>query len=249
MIPYQVALSQAFPKFVETVVDVLVPGVTVHVGVTSTEMGVAVLGTVDRCMGIATDMYYQTPDTSPTNRPAAQGRLARVDGKSYAEFATNDPPDVIDAATQWFSSAAQLGARGSNVEMSSATAGWAGDPVNDASNAGFIRDAGAVLVVFFVQDEPDQTPNAVGGSAMLDKLAARKPVCGGRNCIIGGGLVNEGCLPVVALGEFFAGFGAPAVVEQIPDAKSITPDDFTRVLADSLADVIAEKCKDIPPPG
>lgn len=30
-------------------------------------------------------------------------------------------------------------------------------------NAGFVRNVGAVLVVFFVQDESDQTPHTIEG--------------------------------------------------------------------------------------
>jgi hypothetical protein len=146
--------------------------------------------------------------------------------------------------------------------MSTAPAGWVADPANDATNAGFIRDAGAVLVVFFMQDEPDQTPLVIdgqpGGLAMLDKLVAAKTACGGTDCIIAGGFLNEqacsamGNLP---LDDFLANVGEAPIVQPLPNemlAESdpqAAADEMNMVLSGTLTEVIAQTCEQIGPEG
>ena len=73
--------------------------------------------------------------------------------------------------------------------MSSAGAGYAVHPDNDATNSGFLRDEGAVFVIFFLTDEPDKSPE--GAQAYYDMIVNAKAGCGGDKCVIVSGLVNE----------------------------------------------------------
>lgn len=246
---HQRSLGMAFPLFVDAIVDALPAGIVVHVGVTSSEMGYTGSGTTQNCFAVDGDRWYITPDTAPSGRNGAQGRLFESSGQAFFEFATDSDAATLDRAKAWFAGAAAIGTGGSNVEMTCAAAGWMADPANAAANEGFLRDEGAVLVVFFVQDEPDQTPTAVGGDAMLEKLALAKSRCGGRQCIVAGGLVNAGCLDQVPLGEFFDGLEIPPIVEDIPALGSVDPSEYVRVLRDNLAQVIVQTCKQIDPPG
>jgi hypothetical protein len=244
---HQVALTNAFPEFVGAMVDVLPSGTSLHFGVTSTEMGYASAAENDGCSyaGDAT-RFYVTPDVENTERNGAQGRLFVWEGIPYYEATTDAPQSEIEAMAEWFGGAAIIGTGGSNVEMSSAAAAWAVHPANQGTNAGFVRDQGALLVLFFIQDEPDQTPEEP--EVMLEMLAAAKQECGGTNCIVGGGLVNTGCLGEVPLGGVLAGLGAPPVIAAIPYFAGSDPTKFVEVLRDTLADLIAEKCEDIPAP-
>lgn len=261
---YQRALGLAFPQFADAIIESLPVGTSLHVGVTSTEMGFASSGSTSNCSsngnGQPMETFYVTPDVTNSGRNGAQGRLYDPGGgQTYFEIETDAPDAEIQALETWFTAAANIGEGGSNIEMATAAAGWAGDPTNDPTNAGFIRDEGAVLVVFFLQDEPDQTPLTIdgqpGGLAMLGKLAARKPACGGANCMIGGGLIDMNCYPQTPISEFLENLGAPPVVGMLPDAgvAAANPqqaaDEMNRLLRDTLTGVIAQKCQEIPPVG
>src|SRR5690606_3171846 len=162
---YQAALGLAMPQFADTLVAALPAGTNVHVGVTSSEMGYSSSGTTSITNGMCTftgqggmpgDAFYITPDQQNTGKNGAQGRLFDPGGgQHYFEFNTDDNAQVTALET-WFSQAAAIGTGGSNIEMTCAPAGWAFDPANDATNTGFLRDEGAVLVIFFMTDEPDQ---------------------------------------------------------------------------------------------
>lgn len=249
---HQVALSQAFPTFAGAIVDALPPNTSLHVGVTSTTMGHSNGGSTNNCIatgdgGQPAEAFYTTPDVSNNGVNGAQGRLYEAAGQPYFEINTGAGPMELEALATWFSEAANIGESGSQVEMSAAAAGWAADPANDATNAGFLRDEGAVLVVFFIQDEPDQTPMSAAAD-LVSKIEAAKAGCGGMDCVVGGGFVNQNCLPQVPLGVLFDSFGAPPVVESLPLFGS-DPEIFVPVLGDTLAQVIAQTCEQIPPAG
>lgn len=250
----QFALAEAFPQFASAIVESLPPGTNLHVGVTSTEMGFADSGTLLRCVG-NTDMagnppetYYQTPDTDPSATNGAQGRLFVADGRPFFELDTDAGPADVEALENWFRAASAVGTVGSNIEMSAAAAAWALDPANDGTNAGFLRDEGAVLVMFFVQDEADHTPSAVLPD-LLDKITAAKAGCGGLECVVGGGFVNTPCLPAVPLGGMLDAFSDASAIETLQTGQGVTADAFVPVLRDTLASVIARKCDEIPPVG
>ncbi len=256
---YQVALTQAFPSFADAIIAALPPGTNLHVGVTSTEMGYSNAGSTTNCVatgnGMPQETFYTTPDAMDTGKNGAQGRLFVAEGLPYFEIDTDAPAAEVQALRDWFAAAAHIGEGGSNVEMASAAAGWATDPANAATNAGFIRDEGAVLVLFFLQDEPDQS-DAPGmtmpetGTAMLEKIAAAKVGCGGLECVVAGGFVDEGCLGENALGTVFAGLPTPPSTDELPwDDEDVDPAYFEPLLTDTLAQVIAQTCEDIGPEG
>jgi len=267
---YQNALALAFPDFASTLVDTLPAGTNVHVGVTSTEMGYSGMGATTINNGACSFIgdgnqpntsFYVTPDESDSGRNGAQGRLYAPNGQDpYFEFTTGGAD--LPALEAWFSAAATIGEGGSNIEMSAAPVGWVGDAANSATNAGFIRDEGAVLVVFFMQDEPDQTPMTIdgqpGGQFVLDRIAAAKAGCGGLDCVIAGGFLNanacnaDGNLP---LDDFLAGVGESPVVQALPD-ENLAEDnpaaaaaEMNQLLSETLADVIAQTCDEVGPVG
>ncbi|MBV1862002.1 MAG: hypothetical protein KUG77_26505 [Nannocystaceae bacterium] len=256
MEPFQTALAQAFPGFADAIVDALPSGVNIHVGVTSTEMGFSFMGSNEysyvngdavSCVALGDGdapaaSFYQTPDVDSSGTNGAQGRLYVAGGMPYYDFNTDDPPAVIDDLSTWFSQAAQIGAFGSQVEMSAAAAAWATDPVNSAVNDGFLRDDGSVLVLFFIQDEHDQTP--IGEAATLvQKIADAKTECGGFDCVVGGGFVMEDCLPLTPLGAIFDAIGPGAITEVLPAAGApVGPEIFEDTLRDTLTDIIADTC-------
>jgi hypothetical protein len=250
---YQVALGQAFPTFAEAIIDALPPGTSLHVGVTSTTMGNSNSGSTMNCTatgdnGQPASAFYITPDVTDTGENGAQGRLYVAQGQPYFEFSTDAPQGEVDALASWFAAASHIGESGSQVEMSAAGAAWATDPANDATNAGFIRDEGAVLVIFFIQDEPDQTP-ASEAQDLVDRISAAKAGCGGMDCVVGGGFVNQSCLPQVPLGTLFDSMGAAPAVSTLPNEDNVSPQTFEPLLEDTLAQVIAQKCDEIPPAG
>ncbi|MDC0668009.1 hypothetical protein [Nannocystis radixulma] len=171
---------------------------------------------------------------------------------------TDAGPDEVAALKTWFSQAAKIGEFGSQIEMSAAAAGWFADPANAATNAGFLRDEGAVLALFFLTDGPDQTPGTIdgmpGGIALRDKLASAKAGCGGQMCIIGGGLVDTDCIDQVSLGDLLDNLGAPAVIDEMPDPNlakdfpDMAAEEMNQLLRDTLSAVIVQKCEEIAPP-
>lgn len=261
---YQNALALAFPAFADAIVETLPPGTNLHIGVTSTTMAPSNSGSTSNCVATGDndqpqDFFYQTSDMGDNGINGAQGRLYEpAGGPYYYSIDTDAGPAELEGLKSWFAKAAKIGEGGSQVEMSAAAAGWVADPANAATNAGFVRDAGAVLALFFLQDEADQTPWTIdgqpGGLAMLDKLSAAKSVCGGAECIIGGGFANLGCLDQVPLGDLVGNLGAPAVMQELPDEDlaedfpEMAAEEMNQLLRDTLAAVIAQKCDEISPP-
>jgi hypothetical protein len=263
--PYQAALGTAFPMFADTLVQALPAGVNVHVGVTSSEMGFSGQGSTSVSNGECTftgdngqpnDFFYITPDVMDTGRNGAQGRLFDPGtGATYYEFYTDDPPDVIAGLGDWFAQAATLGTSGSNIEMMAAPSAWALDTtVNQNANDGFLRDQGSALVLFYMTDEPDQTPTTIegqdGGAYLLDKIAAAKAGCGGLDCVLSGGFLNyqqcsEGV--TVPLDVIIDTLGANNVAPLPEGAPQAAAEQMNELLSDTLAGVIADLCDTIPP--
>jgi hypothetical protein len=251
----QIALTQAFPSFAQAILEALPEGVNIHVGVTSTEMGYSPEGGYDMsnfCIGTGeggapASNYYDTPDVAPSTTNGAQGRLYEAAGLRYFDIDQGAPANEVQALEDWFAQAAHIGEGGSNVEMTTAAAAWAFDPANAGTNAGFLRDEGAVLAFFFVQDEPDQTPSAETAT-LLSMIETAKTECGGWDCVIGGGFVNQFCLPQVPLGDLLNALSEPPVTAMLPE-MGVQPQDFEPVLRDTLAQAIVDKCGEIVPPG
>ncbi len=266
---YQDALGVAFPDFVDTLVGSLPASTSLHVGVTSTEMGFSSQGNTSITNGVCTfegdgglgpEGFYITPDVTDTGRNGAQGRLYSPPGSTevFVAFETDDVAGIASAKT-WFADAASIGTGGSNIEMLTAPAGWAAHPVNTSTGAvndGFFRDDGVVTVVFFMQDEPDQTPlmvqGAEAGMQMLQMLADAKPICGGVNCILAGGFLEANACGTRPIDTFLSGLGGAANVASLPPSQGSDAQiaaDMNAHLSTVLADVIAQKCDEIPPAG
>jgi hypothetical protein len=261
---YQDALGIAFPQFAETLAATLEVGTNLHVAVTSSEMGYASSGSTSINNGVCTftgdggqpnTAFYVTPDQQNTGKNGAQGRLFDPgDGQRFFELEIGDDVGPLAA---WFADAAAIGTGGSNIEMETGPAGWFVDPANAPTNAGFLRDEGAVLVVFFMTDEPDQTPLVIdgmsGGQAMLAKVAAAKDGCGGLECVIGGGfLLESACSDGQPLEEYLNGLSEPPTIAPLPDEDlepALAAEEMNALLADTLADAIAAKCEEIEPVG
>lgn len=256
---YQVALGQAFPSFADAIIAALPPGTNLHVGITSTEMGYSNVGSTFNCEasgnGMPQEAYYTTPDVMDTGTNGAQGRLYVANGLPYFEIDTDAPPAEVQELRDWFAAAANIGEGGSNIEMSSAAAAWATDPANAATNEGFLRDEGAVLVLFFFQDEPDQS-DVPGlsmqetGAAMLEKIAMAKSGCGGLQCVVAGGFVDQGCLDENSLGALLGGLPIAPTTDELPeDDENVDPGYFEPLLTTTLTQVIAQTCDEIGPEG
>lgn len=263
---YQDALAIAFTSFAETLSTTLPPATNVHVAVTSTEMGYSSAGNTSinngMCAfegedGLTNVDYYVTPIDEDSGRNGAQGRL--YDPGGGQPFVSFDTGGDLAQAEAWFASAVTIGEGGSNIEMATAPVGWVFDSANAASNDGFLRDAGSVLVVFFMQDEPDQTPAMIEGSAagpwVLERVAEAKQNCGGLDCVITGGFLAENACSAdgnLPLDDFLAGVGGTPVVAALPffagDAQTLA-NDMNNLLSTTLADVIAQTCEEIQPEG
>ncbi|MGH1340450.1 MAG: hypothetical protein ACRBN8_02780 [Nannocystales bacterium] len=262
---YQEALGLAFPAFASTLSNILPPGTSVHVGVTSSEMDYSSQGNSMSTNGVCTfvgdgeqsnEAFYVPPDEVNTGRNGAQGRLYDPgNGETYFAFDTDGD---VAGAEAWFTSAANIGEGGSNIEMLTAPVGWAFDPANAATNDGFLRDEGAVLVIFFMQDEADQSPEMIEGTStgtwVLDRVAEAKAGCGGLDCVVAGGLLEEAaCMGDRPISEFLAGFDAPALGQLPGPFGGGTPqelaDEMNELLSNSLADLIGQTCEEITPEG
>jgi len=265
--PYQQALALAFPQFARTLAEQLPPLTNVHIGVTSTQMADSADGNTTIINGVCEfsgddeqppEAFYVTPDVEDTGVNGAQGRLYLPPdaSASYAVFNTSEPA-TVEAAVTWFESAVTIGTGGANVEMLSAAAAWALHPVNRAgANAGFLRDGNAVLALFFVQDEPDQTPLTTAGEptidGLLDIIAEAKAGCGGLACVlVGGFLEREACLGQRPIDGMLDALPDDTHVRGLPD-RAVAQDDpaaaaaeMNELLASSLAAIIASKCSDI----
>ena len=262
MADYQTAIGLAFPNFAKSLRQSLPPEANVHVGVTSSEMGYSSSGTTTQNGSGCTfsgdndadyTTFYVTPDQSMSGRNGAQGRLYRPNGLApYFSIDMDASDKEFEALEAWFRAAAAIGTGGSNIEMLTAPVGWVADPANAAANDGFLRDYGTVMVTFFMQDEPDQTPSTIdgqdGGVAMLNRLVAAKAGCGGLDCIVAGGFTDlDACGASRPITQYVAGLTRPASIAPLPTGG--TPqeiaDKMNELLTTALLSVIEETCSSI----
>lgn len=245
---HQEDLSAVFPDFVDAIIAALPPGTDLHVGLTTTSFfdGSCSESTVN-CVSQSSEQeilnHYTPPTDGDNGENGEQGRLFDWQGQHYYALNTDDDPSGLKS---WFTAAATAaGETGCSFEMPAAAAGWAADPATAPTNGGFIRDAGAVLVVFVLTDEPDKSPEPV--SQWADKLIAAKQVCGGADCILASGLVPDKCYNNAGdatLKTFLESFAAPPFTGDIDG----DPNDYAMVVGAALAGVIQEKCEEIEPP-
>lgn len=244
---YQLALTEQFPEFITGMYDALPPNIDVHVGLTTTDFdaGCDAAEATQNCQSTASladvQAHYLRPDETNDGGNGTQGRLFEFSGQRYFETSSNDDPAALST---WFSQAAvAAGEEGCSFEMPVAAAGFATHPANAEANAGFLRDESALLVVFFLTDEPDKSVESK--DVYRDMILDAKATCGGEACVFVSGLIPTCTLDVnQKLWQF---------MNQFSDEPPIWGDieltaEYATVFGDALAGAIAEACANVPIP-
>lgn len=251
----QEALAAAFPGFTEAIGAALPPGTDLHVGITTSGFALGGSHSENNCVPAepveTIDEYFVRPGEGVVAGNGLQGRLFEHDGRAYFEVDTSDAAGMAELDT-WFSAAATaVGCGVSSFEFNAAGAAWALHPDNAATNAGFVRDEGAALVLFVLSDEADQSLDVESLEFLHDTVVAAKSGCGGDACVVGGGLFSQFCTPDLnASYTFLASFGTDPTWGDIGLGLPFEPPpDYAGVLGDALAQVVAQTCDTIPPAG
>ncbi|MDC0715549.1 hypothetical protein [Nannocystis bainbridge] len=255
MAQYQAALADAFPQFVDAMIDNLPKGVDLHVGITTTDFYCTGPGQAccpDNCpvgntqCQIGTtpeevetiDEYYVPPTSGDNGANGAQGRLFVHDGMAYFGINTNADPAPLKA---WFTGAATAaGEQGSSLEMPVAAAAYATSTTNAGANEGFLRDKDAVLLVFFLTNDPDASVEVLSTYTAMVREA--KADCGGDACILTAGLLKK-CVPAEnqKLWQFMKAFGEEPIWGDIEDKAG-----YVEVVGEALAATLGDACIHIP---
>ncbi|MGH1346254.1 MAG: hypothetical protein ACRBN8_32105 [Nannocystales bacterium] len=242
---YQEQLAEEFPNFIAAAFEALPPDVDVHVGITTTDFDYSCGApeVTGNCQTTASfeevNSHYITPDVMNNGGNGSQGRLFEWSDQHWFETNSGDDPAAL---TQWFSGAAvAAGEQGCSFEMPVAAAGWATDPINAETNEGFIRDENALLVVFFLTDEPDKSPEPE--SVHAAQMLAAKEACGGEECIFVSGLIPD-CIEGAnqKLWQFMTLFdeGNP------PWGDVAQTTQYSQLFGGFLAGAVADACLSIP---
>ena len=248
MATYQDALADAFPGFVDAIFTNLPKGVDLHVGLTTTDFfcngqDCACPDSTIGCQSAAEietiKMHYTPPTEGSNGINGSQGRLFNYDGLSYFATSTDDDPAPLKS---WFTGAATAaGELGCSFEMPVAAASYLAHPANAESNEGFIRDEDAVLLLFFLTDEPDKSPEPM--TLYKQTLLDAKSGCGGEGCILTAGLV-PGCIGAInqKLWQMMNAFGDEEPIWG--DIKAT--DAYTEVIGAALAATLGDTCAHLP---
>ncbi|MCY0995061.1 hypothetical protein OV203_48490 [Nannocystis sp. ILAH1] len=255
MAQYQSALADAFPQFVDAMIDNLPKGVDLHVGITTTDFYCTGAGQAccpDNCpvgntqcqIGTtpeeveAIDQYYLPPTSGDNGANGSQGRLFVHDGMAYFATSTDVDPAPLKA---WFTGAATAaGEQGSSLEMPVAAAAYATSATNAAANEGFLRDKDAVLLVFFLTNDPDASLEVLSTYTAMVRDA--KADCGGDACILTAGLIKK-CVPAEnqKLWQFMKAFGEEPIWGDIEDKAG-----YVEIVGEALAATLGDACIHIP---
>ena len=252
MTSYQNALAAAFPGFVDAMFDQLPEGTDLHVGVTTSSFQAGGSHGESNCIAnesVATMLdYYVKPEDGFVNGNGFQGRLVEANGEAYFAADTGVPADR-DALKAWFSQAALVGSSGGSFEYNACGAGHVFNPANAAANDGFVRDEGAVLMIFILSDEADQSYDVEDKEVLRNYILDAKSGCGGDECIVTGGLLSTWCTPDQSASyDFLASFGEDPVWGPINSGGfGGDPEGYDEVVGDALAAVIEQTCAEIPP--
>jgi len=248
MCSWQTALAQAFPTFVDAMYDALPVGTDLHVAVATSGFGVGGSHGESNCVPNepyeTLDEYYARPTEETLDGNGLQGRLFEWEGKRYYEVMTDDLA-AKDGLKDWFAGAATAtGCLTAMFEFNASGAAWALHSANDATNAGFLRDEGAVLVIFVLSDEAGHSYEMETHEFLHDTISQAKSGCGGDNCIVSGGLLTNWCTgDQNGAFRLLSSFGEDPVVGDISNGAT-----YTEVVGDALAQVAAQACDEIPPP-
>lgn len=263
MFIHQQRLASVFPRFVDVMVETLPVGTSLHVGITTQGGFWRGSGSGSWSGSCVTDASpypdgYTPPTVATNGGNGDQGRLYEHEGLHYFEMVTGDDPQPL---ADWFSTAATVpdagGGDEDQIELLAPAGAYPFHPANAATNAGFLRDAGAVLLIFYLTDTSDITPESA--ESLADIVRTAKSVCGGDRCILTGGMVSETANCVAEyprLMEFLSAFGKPpAALGNIDGPGGGWPpepapiEDYEAVLGTALAEVLAQTCEEIPPVG
>jgi hypothetical protein len=243
----QEGLAAVLPDLVDAMFDALPADTDVHVGLTTTTFAVGGQHLESMCWAHETDAevddYYVAP-SDPNDGNGYQGRLYEHDGRKF--FAGNTSTDSDrDDLRAWFPAAATaIGCSGGAFEFAAGAAGFALSDANAATNAGFVRDEGGVLVVFVLSDGIDLTPDD-SLDIHRDAVLAAKAGCGSE-CIVTAGLLNAHCVPESdpMVWRFLDSFDRPTIWGDIKD-----PAGYAAVVETAMGSAIVETCEEIPPAG
>ncbi len=246
MAPYQVALAEAFPGFVDGLFAALPPGVDVHVAITTTEFDRACGAheATQNCQSTATleevESHYVKPTDAHDGGNGSQGRLFQWAGRRWFETNSDADPAELEA---WFSAAATAaGEDGCSFEMPVAGAGWVTHPANAETNEGFLRDERGLFVIFFLTDEPDKSPESK--NVYRDMILEAKQGCGGEACVFASGLIPACTVEInQKLWQFLKAFG-----DDPPWGDILATDQYAAHFEDALAGAVAQACEDVPIP-
>ena len=240
---YQQALADAFPGFIDAMYEALPEGIDVHVGITTTDFdrNCAASEATANCQSSATleevQSHYVPPTEANDGGNGTQGRLFEWSGQRWFSANTSEDPQAL---TTWFSAAATAaGEDGCSFEMPVAAAGWAVDPANGSTNDGFVRDEHALLVLFFLTDEPDKSPESKNVHA--DQLRAAKQGCGGEQCIFVSGLIPA-CVPEInqKLWQLMTELTDEPIWGDIQQTNA-----YGQVVGEALAVAVADACVEL----
>jgi hypothetical protein len=242
----QLGLAAVLPDLVDAIFDALPANTDVHVGLTTTSFSPG--GQHQQVECHAQEGPAEIADAYVTDTVVGgngfQGRLYEYDGRKYFAGNTSASSDR-EALAQWFpDAAASIGCDGGAFEFSAAAAAYALDPANAATNAGFVRDEGGVLVLFVLSNEVDQSPEDL--SVYADIVRGAKTGCGGDACIVTGGLLAPNCVPSAdpMVWRFLNAFGDAPPWGDIADFGG-----YAAVVSDALAGAIVDTCDEIEPAG
>jgi hypothetical protein len=255
MTSYQDALVSAFPSFVTAMDQQLPPQTDLHVGVTTSSF----CGpdshnshSENNCVAAETSAQmlsaYLTPEMETVAGNGYQGRLVEHQGERFFSATTGDAASMA-ALGSWFAGAAAVGSSGCSFEYNAAGAAHVFHPANADANDGFLRDAGAVLLIVFLSDEADQSLEVDGLDNLVDLTLDAKAECGGADCIITAGIFSEFCTPDQnAAFAFASSFGEDPTWGEIGSFFG-PPPDYSAVIGEALGQVVAQTCDEITPEG
>jgi hypothetical protein len=251
MCPFQKGLAEVFPSFVDAMYKALPRGTDLHVGVTTTSVCAAGGShSESNCKALESDAVirstYKSPAVEMVSGNGYQGRLLEFGGKRFFAARTDDVSSV-EPLKMWFSGAAtSVGCNGCSFDFSVASAAYVTHASNAAHNAGFLRDQGAVLVLFFLTDEGDHSPE--GLATYKDMVVKSKMRCGGEACVVTGGLLSSFCAQAGnSVYDFLSAFGRAPAWGDIRGGSFVNPDTskYTEVLGTTLTGIIKGTCEDI----
>ena len=245
MCSYQSSLAQTLPDFADAMFDTLPLDTSLHVAITTTSFSSGGSHGEQNCESVEgpveIEEAYVAPDEGMSAGNGFQGRLLEYEGQRWFEADTGDPATRLPLM-EWFANAAfSVNCNGGAFEFPAAAAGYAFDPVNAATNDGFVRDEGAVLVIFVLSDEVDQSPEGI--DRYRDQVLAAKEACGGATCVLTAGLLNGACVPDAnpIVWQFLGAFEHDPVWGPIGNEAG-----YAEVVRDTLTSVITQTCELIP---